>query len=197
MSDTVLTLLVNEVRDLKGMRKEIQELTEITNRAQLERDALMKHITTMKLEQQRAEQRLHSLQQNIQEQDRLNKYLLERLNRTLPKQAIPSQLPLSIPRNDSNIDILRRLPFLSGYDIANPANNFILADTSKPFAALVAVKPELAINQTWEIASRHPPLFIFANDAFCDLLAYPLVSIVSLSLSLSLRDICLMHDATT
>ncbi len=66
-------------------------------------------------------------------------------------------------------EIINYLPFLSKYPIASPDAPFAIDDLSRPFAAVRRVS---GVPGEWEYS---PPIFVFANDAFCSMVKYPLV----------------------
>ncbi len=189
VSESVLTLLIDEIRELKNLRQELKQLREKVTRTQEQKDILMEHIIDLKMERQHMQQRISSMLKKMQEQAKLNEYFLERLNSSSPSpsssssssSSSPHTSPISaasppltsVPHGISKPEILCYLPFLSGYDLANPENKFILSDLGQPFAAFVRPHPDHR-----DIDLSIPPTFIFANEAFCNLVNYPSVSYI-------------------
>jgi hypothetical protein len=66
-------------------------------------------------------------------------------------------------------EIINYLPFLSKYPISSLDAPFAIDDLSRPFAAVRRVS---GVPGEWEYS---PPIFVFANDAFCSMVKYPLV----------------------
>ncbi len=185
VSESVLTLLIDEIRELKNLRQELKQLQEKVTRTQEQKDILMEHIIDLKMERQHMQQRISSMLKKMQEQAKLNEYFMERLNSSSPSPSSSSSSPhtspisaaspplASVPHGISKPEILCFLPFLSGYDLANPENKFILSDLRQPFAAFVRPHPDHR-----DIDLSIPPTFIFANEAFCNLVNYPSVSYI-------------------
>lgn len=74
-------------------------------------------------------------------------------------------------------EIINYLPFLSKYPIASPDAPFAIDDLSRPFAAVRRVS---GVPGEWEYS---PPIFVFANDAFCSMVKYPLNELLGCPLS--------------
>jgi len=86
-------------------------------------------------------------------------------NTEIARSPFSSTVPLSPSRRE----ILNYLPFLSPYLVSFPEAPFAIKDLSKPFAA---VRRVAGVPGEWETS---PPIFVFANEAFCDMVQYPLV----------------------
>lgn len=88
----------------------------------------------------------------------------------MPRQTLSSPSTNSTaPTLCTRREIINYLPFLSSYPINNLDAPFAIDDLAKPFAAVRRVS---GVPGEWE---HSPPIFVFANTAFCAMVKYPLV----------------------
>lgn len=90
-----------------------------------------------------------------------------------PSPGVPS------PCYDSyfaRTEILSYLPFLSNYNLQSPEVPFVVDHLRKPFFAL-------QIMESMPGEEFTPPIFVYANSAFCSLVRYPLHELLGCPLS--------------
>ncbi len=162
--ESVLALLVEEVKELKNCAKQMNsEQQEMRCQVRLLHDKQKQQ----EKQQQDVDAKLNDLMRLVRSHDS-------------PKYPSPVQRTPSVP---SRKEILDFLPFLIEYDVPNGSTAFVLDDLRKPFIVMKTIgniTGTFLVSAPVEDTIRHLPVIAFVNDTFCKLVGYSKVNLFRL-----------------
>ncbi len=165
MVDSVVSLLIDEIKELKLVVRQQKE----------ENDRLCTRLSKLEEKVTLQNRKIDSLLRDSPASSPSSGATPPQVPGERRRGGIPlivsSFLPLPMPVHVRQVrhQILKFLPFLADYGIANPAVPFVLDDLRKPFAVLLSKPKE-------DSCSKNSPVYLFANQAYCEQLGYSLVS---------------------
>ncbi len=160
---SALALILDEMRDFRQLTK--QMVAEQQN-MRLEIAALRKDIEHQSKNQQHMKELLTSMAKRKEEPTRHHQ---QQTTRPRPAWTPGPALLAPFPDSTTRLDVLNYFPFLSEYPITNHALPFVVDDLRKPICAFYSLPSSLR-------AGDNLPIIAFANEAFCGLIKYSLVS---------------------
>lgn len=181
--ESLLGILVGQVRDLKdslkGVQKELkavnkrQKMFEDHHRQLKERVELLIPLVAARASQSSSDGGGGTSPPSSSSVSSPEQASLPKLTAHPHIPAIPFPLPRSMPR--TRAEILDYFPLLKSYEgLYSPDAPFVIDEFTKPIAIVLFVSPPEALAHKFL-----PPIYIYVNDAFCELLRYPLSEILA------------------